>query len=99
LKGFGGFLSKIRHFARSRTIVQKIERERPFSFNVDRRWGTGDHFWLEGGELGLRVSGDGAERVGGIRGGGCVWLPGTRWDFFRDREAVIRYVVRLFPIP
>jgi hypothetical protein len=56
LKGFGGFLSKIRHFARNRTIVQKIEREWLFSFNVGRRWGAGDHFWLEGmegvGELG-----------------------------------------------
>jgi hypothetical protein len=30
--------------------------------------------------------------VGGV-------LPGTRWDFFRDRVAVIRYVARLFPIP
>ena len=51
------------------------------------------------GEPGLRVSGDGAERVGGIRVGGCGVLPGTRWDFFRDREAVIRYVAPLFPIP
>ena len=53
----------------------------------------------EGGVLGLRVSGVGVEREGGIRGGGGVWLPGTRWDFFRDREAGIRYVARLFPIP
>ena len=47
LKGFGGFLSKIRHFARNRTIVQKIEREWLFAFNVDRGLKADVHFGLE----------------------------------------------------
>jgi hypothetical protein len=45
----------------------------------------------------FRVSGVGAGA--GFCGGCVVGVPGTRWDFFRDREAVIRYVARLFPIP
>jgi hypothetical protein len=114
LKGFGGFLSKIRHFARNRTIVQKIEREWLFAFNVDRGLKADVHFGLEvasfGGASARRLleecragvqgsRGWGGERVRVSRGGFGGGVPGTRWDFLRDRVAVIRYVARLFPIP
>jgi hypothetical protein len=104
LKGFGGFLSKIRHFARNRTIVQKIEREWLFAFNVDRGLKADVHFGLEvasfGGASARRLLEECRAGVQGSRGwGGEGWVPGTRWDFLRDRVAVIRYVARLFPIP
>ena len=53
-----------------------------------RGWGAEREFRVPGlGRVLVSVAG-----VGGV-------LPGTRWDFFRDRVAVIRYVARLFPTP
>jgi hypothetical protein len=75
-----------------------MHQELPFGMHVGRRWKAGDHFWLEG--VGGRSGAEGCRGWVGERGGRvCGGVPGTRWDFFRDRVAVIRYDARLFPIP
>lgn len=61
--------------------------------------GLGEAGGQRGGRAGVQGFRGWGGEGGGIRVGWCVVLPGTRWDFFRDRRAGIRYAARLFPIP